>query len=278
MKNFALASIAVVLLAACEGEPPKVPQGTMAGPAAETVSSAPSDEPEAPAAPEKAASAALPPCACNCQCTGGPAKGPGAVAEPSAPVADSTAAPVAAAPVAAAPAGPVHAVISGAVETVPKFSAGHAVVYLEDAPIAPGAKMTATVANKLMNYTPYVSVVPAGGKVLFRNDDPFPHNVFSADGERFDIGTLAQGETKARVFKTAGSYSLLCNLHPGMLGYVVVTPSSYYAKADSHGHFAIKDVPAGTYKVTAWAPRLPPATQSVTVKDGDVTINFDLHR
>ena len=40
----------------------------------------------------------------------------------------------------------------------------------------------------------------------------------------------------------------------------------------------MKHVPSGTYKVTAWAPRQAPITQSVTVADGDVTINFDLHR
>ncbi len=96
--------------------------------------------------------------------------------------------------------------------------------------------------------------------------------------EHFNIGTLAQNESRARVFKTPGTYSLLCNLHPGMLGYVVVTPSSYYAKADLQGHFTIKNVPPGTYKITAWAPRLPASTQAVTVKDGDATVTFDLHR
>ena len=40
----------------------------------------------------------------------------------------------------------------------------------------------------------------------------------------------------------------------------------------------MKHVPSGTYKITAWAPRQTPVTQSVTVADGDVTVNFDLHR
>jgi len=170
------------------------------------------------------------------------------------------------------------ATISGTVSATPKWAAGNAVVYLEDAPIAPTAKMTATVSNHMMNYIPYVSVVPAGGSVTFRNDDPFPHNVFSPDHEKFDMGMLGQGEARARAFKNAGEYSLLCNVHPGMLGYVVVTPSSYYAKANVQGHYVIKDVPPGTYKITAWAPRQKPETQTVTVKEGDTPISFELHR
>ena len=63
-----------------------------------------------------------------------------------------------------------------------------------------------------------------------------------------------------------------------MLGYLLVTPSTWWAKTDAKGKFSMKHVPNGTYKVTAWAPRQAPVTQSVTVADGDVTINFDLHR
>jgi hypothetical protein len=40
----------------------------------------------------------------------------------------------------------------------------------------------------------------------------------------------------------------------------------------------MKHVPTGTYKATAWAPRLAPVTQSITVTEGDVTTHFDLHR
>jgi len=89
---------------------------------------------------------------------------------------------------------------------------------------------------------------------------------------------LALGEARSHVFPNAGNYALLCNVHPAMLGYLVVTPSSYYAKADAQGHFAIKGVPPGTYKVTAWAPRQKTITQTVTLKDTDVTTNFELHR
>ena len=73
------------------------------------------------------------------------------------------------------------------------------------------------------------------------------------------------------------AYTLLCNLHPNMKGYLLVIPSSSYAKADAKSAYTLKDVPAGTYKITAWAPGVKPTTQSVTVA-GDVTSNFELKR
>jgi hypothetical protein len=121
-------------------------------------------------------------------------------------------------------------------------------------------------------------VVAEGGRVVFTNEDPFPHNVFSPDNEKFNMGNVPQHGAHQRVFHAPGPYTLLCNLHPGMLGYLLVTPSTWWAKTDAKGKFDMKHVPNGTYKVTAWAPRQAPVTQSVSVTDGDVTVNFDLHR
>jgi hypothetical protein len=92
------------------------------------------------------------------------------------------------------------------------------------------------------------------------------------------MGSIPQKSARVRTFEKPGTYTLLCNLHPGMIGYLVVTPSNAFARADAKGKFTIKDVPAGTYKVTAWAPRQQPVTQSVVVKDGDVDVGFELHR
>lgn len=268
-----LASLTPLLLAlvACEGEPPKMPTTPAANgpaPAAVTTEEEPAAEPAA-AAPA-AAAGALPPCACNCGCPG-----PGTAGADGGAPADggATAAVAVAAPAAAAPAS-----ISGSITSVPKSAAASAVVYLEDAPVEPTAKMSVSITNRMMTFAPFVSVIPVGGKVVFRNEDPFPHNVFSADNEKFNMGIIPQRAAAVREFKSPGAYTLLCNLHPGMLGYLVVAPSSYFAKADAQGHFVIKNVPPGTYKVTAWAPRQQLVTQSVTVKGGDVSVNFELHR
>jgi plastocyanin len=156
---------------------------------------------------------------------------------------------------------------------------GQAVVYLEDGPLedTPARLQTVTIQNRQMNFIPFLSVVAVGGKAVFANEDPFPHNVFSPDNEKFNMGNIPQNGAHVRVFKNPGAYSLLCNLHPGMLGYLLVTPSTWYARSDAKGNFVMKHVPAGTYKVTAWAPRQSPITQEITVNDGDVPVHFDLH-
>lgn len=271
-----VASFASLLsaLVACEGEPPKMPTTPAAvGPAPAALPS--EEEPAAaPAAAASAAPAGLPPCACNCGCPGMPSL----ASSDGGAQGDGGAAPAAMA-AAAAPSPTIAAAsIAGTVTTVPKSAAASAVVYLEDAPVDPAAKMSASITNRMMTFSPFVAVVPVGGKAIFRNEDPFPHNVFSADNEKFNMGIIPQRAAAVRVMKSAGTYTLLCNLHPGMLGYLVVSPSSYFAKADAQGRFAIKNVPPGTYKATAWAPRQQPFTQSVTVKDGDASINFELHR
>jgi len=242
--------VVVVALAACEGEPPKVPVGAT-----------PVAVPEATAAtsPASESSSARP--------SSGPAPAGGGDA--------ATTASDAAAQVPAVVA--AKGSLSGTVTTTPAAAAANAVVYLEDAPIEPTAKMSATVDNRQMTFAPFLAVVPVGGHVVFHNSDPFPHNVFSPDNDKFNIGVIAQGAATSHTFKTPGKYTLLCNLHPGMIGYVIVLPSSYFAKSDAKGHYTIKDVPPGTYKVTAWAPRQQPVTQSSKV-DGDVTLDFQLHR
>ena len=265
-----LFAVLPLVLAACEGEPPKTSASVAVATPSEPVPVAAAEE---PAAPAPVAGGALPPCACNCGCPGGVA--PAAAVAGAPPTSDGG---VAAAPVAVTPPAALVGTISGTVTSTPKWAAGSAVVYLDGLGVAPTAKMSATVVNRMMNFIPNVSVIPVGGKMVFRNDDPFPHNVFSPDGEHFNMGMIPPQEARARTFKEAGAYSLLCNVHPGMLGYVVVAPSSYFAKADAQGHFTIRAVPPGSYTIAAWAPRLPVVSQPVTVKDGDVLINFELHR
>ena len=182
----------------------------------------------------------------------------------------------------AAPAAPeVHeGAVVGGMTTKPPALAPYGVVYLEDGPRegAPEHPSTVTIMNRQMAFIPFVAVIAAGGKIVFGNADPFPHNVFSPDNERFNVGIIQQNTAHARTFSNPGAYSLLCNLHPGMLGYVLVTPSPWFARTDAKGKFALKHVPPGTYKVTGCAPRQTPVTESVTITDGDVPLNFDLHR
>jgi plastocyanin len=166
--------------------------------------------------------------------------------------------------------------ISGTVTAMPVWSAKNAVVYLEDAPV--GKVVSPTITNYQMNFLPYVAVSTVGAQVVFTNNDPFPHNVFTSDRERWDLGQILQHQSVVKTFTKEAVYILLCNLHPNMKGYLVVVPTSYFGKTDVKGDYTISSVPAGTYKITAWGPGVKPVTQSVDVTVSDGVSNFDLHR
>ena len=178
----------------------------------------------------------------------------------------------------AAPAGAAASAkgtVSGSITSTPAASAKNAVVYLEGAP--EDKPVNGTMDNRQMAFVPHVLVVTAGAKVNFTNSDPFPHNVFSPDNEKWDMGMIPAHGTRVRRFDKPSVYTVLCNIHPNMKAYIVVVPSSYFAKADKNGAYSIHDVPAGKYKLVAWAPGVKTEQQELTV-NGDKTQSFELHK
>lgn len=102
-------------------------------------------------------------------------------------------------------------------------------------------------------FTPSGLVVQIGTTVEFLNSDPFYHNVFSLSAPRkFDLGRYRKGDSRPVTFEKPGLVRLFCEIHPGMLGYVLVSPSPWGAAASAEGNFAITDVPPGRYDVFVW--------------------------
>jgi len=59
--------------------------------------------------------------------------------------------------------------------------------------------------------------------------------------------------------------ALLCNVHPEMAGYIIVSPTPYFAETDASGNYKIENVPDGKYNVVAWHEGMKPQTKSVDV-------------
>ncbi len=203
----------------------------------------------------------------------------GEVTPPASTAAHAAPEPVAVVSSAAAPASVKNlSTIMGTVVTDPYNAIKKgAVVYLEDGPKQSGASMSAVIDNHDMTFVPFLSVIPAGGTITFGNTDPVSHNAFSPDGEGWDIGLIPTHGAIPKTFDKPNVYAVLCNVHKNMLAYIVVTPSGYFAKTDAEGKYVL-NVPPGTYRVTAWSPRLKPTTQSVTAAGSEVTLNFALGR
>jgi len=153
------------------------------------------------------------------------------------------------------------------------------VVYIDQA-VAGDAppEAPATVTQYNVSFEPHVLPIRVGTTVLWPNRDTIFHNVFSmSETMDFDLGLYTQDKVGKVVFDKPGRVDVYCAIHSRMHCIVLVLPSRYFAKADAHGHYVIRDVPPGTYQVRAWQERVPPsAPQEVTVAADGVT-HQDFH-
>ena len=145
----------------------------------------------------------------------------------------------------------------------------NAVVYVAAIPgktFAAPAKH-AEMDQKNLVFAPHVMAVLVGTTVDYKNSDAVLHNVFSPDAccDKFNLGTWPQGQSKSYTFKKECAATLLCKVHPEMEGFVVASPTPYYAVTKADGSFTIANVPDGAYTVKVWHPKLKATSKPVTV-------------
>lgn len=168
--------------------------------------------------------------------------------------------------------------VTGKVEATPAKYAEESVVYLEGAKPA-ATPRTLAMDQRNLKFVPHVLAVAKGDTVKFLNHDGVAHNVYSPDVDAYNLGTFKTNEERTHTFTQEGAYSQLCSIHPEMLGYVFVAPSPYAAAVDAKGHYVIKDVPPGSYKVAIWNSHLKAQPRPVTVTAGKpVTVDFAVKR
>ena len=180
--------------------------------------------------------------------------------------------------------GAAGGVITGTVKVTGAASSADVVVYIQQAPgtFPPPAKPVA-MDQKQMQFIPSVLPIVAGTTVAFLNSDPTPHNVFSPDNEKYNLGTWPQGQSKTYVFnkcaKPPCAYTQLCRVHPEMLGLVVVLQNPFFAVSGKTGEYKIENVPPGSYTLAVWHSRAKAQPQPVTVDAAKpATVDFTLAR
>jgi plastocyanin len=156
--------------------------------------------------------------------------------------------------------------------------AADAVVYIDD--IVVSNRGSATMKQENKQFLPSVLVVQKGTTVQFPNLDAFFHNVFSVTPDNsFDLGSYRQGETKMVTMSKPGVVNVYCNMHPQMVGRILVVPNGNFVRAGQDGFFRISNVPAGHHRVVAWAPDARPVVAEAEVVDAEAaTLEFELKK
>jgi plastocyanin len=143
-----------------------------------------------------------------------------------------------------------------------------------------GAAVELRTPNAVMDqqhkqFVPHMLVVQAGTSVLFPNHDDVSHHVYSfSKAKPFELGLYKGQAYPPVVFDEPGTIVLGCNIHDGMLGYIKVVDTPYFALTNDEGVALIDGLPDGEYSLEVWTPRLRenglPAPQPLTVVSGQV--------
>jgi plastocyanin len=171
-------------------------------------------------------------------------------------------------PVATATAATVSGKVALVQDGKPRADASNVVVWIEG--VGRGNEAKAEMRSSSKRFEPHVIVVPTNTTVEFPNADPIYHNVFSVSaGNRFDLGLYRSGASKSKKFDQPGIVRVYCNIHPQMVGFVLVVDSGAWAITGPDGSFRIDNVPAGSHTLKAWHEDGSEISQPIVVKGGE---------
>jgi hypothetical protein len=118
-----------------------------------------------------------------------------------------------------------------------------------------------------------------GQFLLIKNTDPILHtaHAYFPEGQpHFNVG-LYPGRVSRKPIVAPGVVKIVCEVHPWMSSFLVVTEHPYHAVTDAYGEYDVRDVPPGNYKLKVWHERLGTQEKAVEVKAGGVSkIDFVL--
>lgn len=129
-----------------------------------------------------------------------------------------------------------------------------------------------TFDQKGCMYTPHVLAMDVNQKFQVITSDQTTHNIHPLPNAM--TGNIPWNKSQppgappiVTSWKAPEMIPVKCNIHPWMHGYFVVVKGPY-ATTDDSGSYTIKNVPAGTYTVTAWQEEYGTQTAKVTVAAG----------
>ncbi len=158
--------------------------------------------------------------------------------------------------------------IVGTIEAPVAKHRANAVVYVKTGDKGVNKPVTVRMDQTGLVFTPRVLPIPVGSTVEFLNSDPVAHNVYTIDGEPYDLGTWPKGEKRAHTFPKPGVFRQLCKVHDDMIAFVVVLDGGRFVVSDKAGAFTLEGLPPGSYTLSVWHEKLAAADVTVEVAAG----------
>lgn len=131
------------------------------------------------------------------------------------------------------------------------------------------------IHQRSARFAPSFLVVAAGHSVEMPNDDAIYHNVFSYSAPNdFDLGLYPAGESRSVTLRHPGVVKTYCSIHESMNATILVAPSRWFDTVSAGGGYALRDVPAGRYRLVVWSERLPRDAREIELAPGE-TLRVD---
>jgi plastocyanin len=141
----------------------------------------------------------------------------------------------------------------------------------------PTPQQSVTFEQKGCQYKPHVLAMQANQKLEIVNSDETTHNIHPSPSNNREWNmTQPHGSPLEQTFaREEIAVPVKCNVHPWMKGYIAVFKHPFFAVTDKSGGFDLKNLPPGSYTITAWQEKLGTQTQKVTIAAGEAkTLDF----
>ncbi len=136
-----------------------------------------------------------------------------------------------------------------------------------------------TIDQRGCMYGPHVLALQTNQKLEVVNSDPTSHNIHPLPANNREWNKSQPPGMPPIVTSFAReeiSIPVKCNVHPWMRSYIAVFKHPFFAVTGKEGRFELRNLPPGTYTVTAWHEKFGRSDQNVTVSANESKkIEFD---
>ena len=106
------------------------------------------------------------------------------------------------------------------------------------------------IAQRNMQFEPFVLIAPAGASVAFPNFDDVRHQVYSfSQAGPFELRLYGHDESRSVQFHNVGVIAIGCNIHDQMSAFIYVVNTPFAMKTDANGLAVLPHLPAETNRV-----------------------------